>query len=120
MGGLHPRHSQTGLRGRESLVKHPPGGYRHCACYRLYSIALKFNSADNKWLSNLMDRETLRPFALNDHAAIDSWIPGYDNGSPAGILKRPQLRTTPDPYACLLPTYHNSAGAHCHWNRPTL
>jgi hypothetical protein len=34
---------QTGLREHgESLVKHPPGGYRHCACSRLYSaISLK-------------------------------------------------------------------------------
>ena len=30
--------SQTGLRGRgESRVTHPPGGYRYCACSRLYS-----------------------------------------------------------------------------------
>ena len=30
--------SQTGLRGHgESYVTHPPGGYRHCACSRLYS-----------------------------------------------------------------------------------
>jgi hypothetical protein len=30
---------QTGLRGRgESQVAHPPGGYSHCACSRLYSL----------------------------------------------------------------------------------
>ena len=29
---------QTGLRGRgETRVAHPPGGYRHCTCSRLYS-----------------------------------------------------------------------------------
>ena len=86
MGGLQPATEPNRIEGTRKPRQTPTGRLKPLRLLSTLLHCAQVQLSDNKWLANLMDRETLRPFALNHHAAIDSWIPGYDNGSPAGIV----------------------------------